>query len=245
MFEGAEGCSLIPVHPHDRPLLVMQWEGSIYVDPMLPFGLRSAPKIFNAVADALCWYLHQSGIPVIQHYLDDFIVVVPPNSDQCLRSLNHECQVLGVPIADHKLDGPTTCLTYLGIEMDTLAGLLRLPAAKLHRLQDLLRDWQSRWLNHACKVVRSGRSFLRHMLDLLHAVHRPPPKLSVTNSPERMFQADLAWWQLFVEQWNGVSFLLPAAHLPKREFTSNASGSWGCGAWCAQAWFQQPSHMPL
>ena len=43
---------LIPVHPHDRVLQAVQWEGKIYADPMLPFGLRSAPKIFNAVADA-------------------------------------------------------------------------------------------------------------------------------------------------------------------------------------------------
>ena len=42
---------------------------------MLPFGLRqSAPKIFNAVADALAWHLHQAGI---RHYLDDFIIVAP------------------------------------------------------------------------------------------------------------------------------------------------------------------------
>ena len=45
---------LIPVHPQDRVLQDMEWEGKIYVDPCLPFGLRSAPKVFNAVADALC-----------------------------------------------------------------------------------------------------------------------------------------------------------------------------------------------
>ena len=27
-------------------LLGMQWNGAVYVDGMLPFGLRSAPKIF-------------------------------------------------------------------------------------------------------------------------------------------------------------------------------------------------------
>ena len=40
------------MHPLDRPLLAVQWKGDVYVDPMLPFGLRSAPKIFKAVADA-------------------------------------------------------------------------------------------------------------------------------------------------------------------------------------------------
>ena len=44
---------LTPVHPQDRPLQAMRWDGDIYVDPMLPFELRSAPKIFNALADAL------------------------------------------------------------------------------------------------------------------------------------------------------------------------------------------------
>ena len=46
---------LVPVHPDDRPLLGIQWKGGTYVDGMLPFGLRSAPKIFTAVADALEW----------------------------------------------------------------------------------------------------------------------------------------------------------------------------------------------
>ena len=26
---------LIPVHPQDRPLLTMRWEGQLYIDPML------------------------------------------------------------------------------------------------------------------------------------------------------------------------------------------------------------------
>ena len=46
---------LIPVHPDDHPLLGFQWQGVQYVDGMLPFGLRSAPKIFTAVANALEW----------------------------------------------------------------------------------------------------------------------------------------------------------------------------------------------
>ena len=46
---------LIPVDPRDRLLLGVQWRSAQYVDGSLPFGLRSAPKIFTAVADAgLC-----------------------------------------------------------------------------------------------------------------------------------------------------------------------------------------------
>ena len=72
---------LVPVHPHDRPLLGMEWKGQIFADPMLPFGLRSAPKIFTAIADALEWYLKSQGITHVFHYLDDFTIVGSPSSD--------------------------------------------------------------------------------------------------------------------------------------------------------------------
>ena len=65
----------LPVHPHDQFLLRVQWEGITYTDLALPFGLRSAPKIFSAVADALQWILVQKGITNLLHYLDDFIFV--------------------------------------------------------------------------------------------------------------------------------------------------------------------------
>ncbi len=54
-----------------------QWSGKgrYNVDPMMPFGLRSAPKVFNVVVDALNWYLHQESVRYCLHYLDDFIIV--------------------------------------------------------------------------------------------------------------------------------------------------------------------------
>ena len=54
----------IPIHPEDHHLLGISWEGRIYVDRALPFGLRSAPKIFSAVADMMVWALHMAGISI-------------------------------------------------------------------------------------------------------------------------------------------------------------------------------------
>ena len=42
---------------HDRHLLGMQWDGKLYVDTALPFGLHLAPKIFTALADGLMWII--------------------------------------------------------------------------------------------------------------------------------------------------------------------------------------------
>ena len=51
----------VSVHPGDRYLLGIQWKGKTYVDTCLPFSLRSAPKLFNAVADALEWVIVNEG----------------------------------------------------------------------------------------------------------------------------------------------------------------------------------------
>ena len=74
---------IIPVHPSDRKLLGMSWRGQLFVDSVLPFGLRSAPIIFTAVADALQWVLESKGVSHILHYLDDFLLLGPPASPAC------------------------------------------------------------------------------------------------------------------------------------------------------------------
>ena len=43
----------IPIFPQDRLLLGVMWNRDVYVDEVLPFGLRSAPILFSAVADVL------------------------------------------------------------------------------------------------------------------------------------------------------------------------------------------------
>ena len=63
---------IIPVHPLDYHLLGIRWRDRTYVDRALPFGLRSAPKFFSAIADLVAWVLDQQGIRHQLHYLDDF-----------------------------------------------------------------------------------------------------------------------------------------------------------------------------
>ena len=84
-IESAYG--MVPVHPGDRPLLAVQWAGQSFFDTKLPFGLRSASKIFTAVADALQWVFQQQGVPWVAHYLDDYITMGPPHSELCRQNL--------------------------------------------------------------------------------------------------------------------------------------------------------------
>lgn len=161
---------LIPVHPHDRYLLGMSWDNQLYVDLALPFGLRSAPFIFNQFAEAWHWILHHNhGIRYLLHYLDDYLTAGAPNSREChnnLSSIMSSASSLGIPLAVEKVEGPSTVLSFLGIELDTLLLVARLPAEKVSALQDLLQSWSNKrvcrrrelesllgHLHHAAKVV--------------------------------------------------------------------------------------------
>ena len=120
----------------------MKWEEKVYIDAMLPFGLRSAPKIFNAVADALKWCVIKEGVSFIYHYLDDFAVLGPPSSEECdinLQTLKSVCEDLGVPLAAEKQAGPSTCIEFLGIIIDTVKQEIWLPRDKLQGIN--LRDY--------------------------------------------------------------------------------------------------------
>ena len=238
---------IVRVHPHDHHLLGISWRGQVFVDRALPFGLRSAPKIFTAVADSIAWALHQAGIEFHLHYLDDFLILARPglgaaSLHTALSTLAH----LGLPVADHKTEGPATQVTFLGILIDSDLFQLRLPAAKLERLQSLVRSWASRrsctrkelesflgHLSQAAIVVHPGRTFLCHLFTLMHSRQAPHHFIRLT-PPAR---ADIQWWVHFLQSWSGSSFMpLP---LPSKHVYSDASGSFGCGAFCQHVgWFQ-------
>ncbi len=242
---------IVPVHPDDRPLLGMSFEGKEYADATLPFGLRSAPKIFTALADALLWILKEHGVAFIMHYLDDFITLGPPGSQQCQTNLQiilGICELLGIPLAVDKIDGPATVITFLGFLLNTIAMTISLPKEKLDRIAKLVSDWQARksctkseldsligQLQHASAMVRAGRSFLRRMIVLAKSRHSPSHLIRLNQS----FRSDLMWWHTFLRDWNGISVMSALGEsMPAFTFASDASGSWGCGAFFSSHWFQ-------
>ena len=132
----------------DRPLLGMKWREQYYVDTALPFGLRSAPYIFTAIADMVQWMLtSHHGVDFLRHYLDDFLTLGPPASSVCYNNLQaciQLCSKLGLPLHSDKLEGPSTCLSILGIEVDSgyRCGfpLTRENASSLYWSPDLAND---------------------------------------------------------------------------------------------------------
>ena len=72
-FDVEGAYKTVPIHLEDRWLLGMKWRDGLYVDKVLQFVLRLAPKIYSAIADGLQWIMREAGVEAI-HYLDDFLL---------------------------------------------------------------------------------------------------------------------------------------------------------------------------
>ena len=210
---------LCPVRPEQWYLLCYRWCDQYYVDTRLPFGSRSSPFIFNTFARVLAWiFIYVGGITFLVHYLDDFFFV-NYTATSCQRDMTRFISLsefLGVPLAEDKLVGPTQCLTYLGIEIDSVNMTVRLPVDKFDKLRQLVRLWVTKKkaqkrdllsfigvLAFASKVVKPGRMFLRRLIDLSSSV--TSLNFYVTFNAEA--RADIAWWQKFLPTWNGISII--------------------------------------
>ena len=162
-----------------------------------------------------------------------------------LQMIKDTCSQLGIPLSIQKIEGPTQCLTFLGITLDTKLMQARVPEDKLGRLRNQITAWLPRkkatkreilslisLLQHATKVVAPGRTFVSRMYKAAARLK----KLSHITRLTAGFRSDLRWWHLFVIRWNGISFFNSSA--PDYFISTDASGAWGCGAVFGRQWMQ-------
>ena len=147
---------------------------------------------------------------------------------------------LGASVAINKTEVP---LTFLGILVDCQ---LKLPEDKLLRVQDIVCAWIHKrsctrkeleslagHLSHAATVIPQGRTFPCQLFSLLslNRLHHHRIRLNAGT------RADLMWWEPFLQSWNGKSFF--PIESPSLEIVSDASGSFGCGAFSIpHGWIQ-------
>ena len=78
--------------------------------------------------------VRQQGVEFVIHYLDDFLVITATDEHQSSHAM---CLVLETfehlrfPTAWDKLEGPSPYLTFLGYELDSIGGKIRLLRQKL------------------------------------------------------------------------------------------------------------------
>ncbi len=131
---------------------------------------------------------------------------------------------------------------------------LKLPADKLTDTLSLLHSWSSKKkctkrellsligkLSFICKIIPSGRIFLRRLIDLSTSVQKLSHHISL-NKPAR---EDISWWIEYLPTWNGKYSILDKniTYSPDINLFTDASGSgfgiFFYGKWIACPW---PDH---
>lgn len=140
----------------------------------------------------LAWVIrYETSSRCVIHYLDDFLFVSSGDSSQCqflLDTFIFFMNKFGVPLSMEKTEGPTTTLSFLGIEIDSRSMGFCLPDEKLKKLLDLvegfcavrkvtLRQMQSLLglLVFACRIMPMGRVFSRRLSLATRGVTRSDP----------------------------------------------------------------------
>lgn len=211
----------IPVDPGYIHLLGYEWpdSGSLYFDRCFPFGCRSAAFCCQRVTSAIAYLANDSFGADCVNYLDDFGGVAPLGSAWChyygLRQLFSDC---GIEESTEKACPPSTTMTFLGIEVDSINMEVRVTPERLHALPTMLVTWLTResatlrelqslvgQLVFVSKCVRPGRLFVARLLEKMRSGDRE--RSDAVIALDAKFQKDIQWWITFLQVYNGVSII--------------------------------------
>lgn len=199
----------LPVCTEDQPLLGFAVAGYFFFHRVISFGLRSGSQMFERFSCFLQLVLRRR-FPrlLITHFLDDFLII-GRSSSECQAMFDaflHFCHFLGVPIASgEKRVAPTPVLTFLGLEIDVPANVLRLPVDKVTKLRTRLEAALAGNIDRkqlekliglcafAAKALPWGRPFLRSGFAKLAATRH---RFHVSGELRR----DLQFWLLLLRQ---------------------------------------------
>jgi hypothetical protein len=229
----------VVVEQRDARLLGYFWPkyGYLY-ETQLSFGGKSAPFLFNLVAEGFEWVLKSMGVSC-DHYLDDSFgwntSAIPPKP--FLAFVNSVAGILGLSTAPHKtMSGPV--VEVLGITIDCTRAICYVREEKLARIRGLiesvtrstdLAQVQSLagslvFLTRVCVV---GKAFIRRLFDQVTICMASPfQRRRLTQDAKR----ELRWWRDMLQGYQAVRYLTDdPAFLPVINVWSDASGLLGIG----------------
>lgn len=221
--------------PLDWPLLCGYWNGEYYCDVTMPFGSRASSYHMQCVANAITEVLGTEGI-VAYMYLDDLITLSKSRQEAEIhhRRVLELLEALGLPVAEEKVQPPSSVVEWLGININARLMTLSIPMKKINETVEVVKKYKARRsmskkelqsmigkLVHVAKCVPPARLFISRLLEALRQANKK--YLKVTQD----MKEDLNWFSTFCKDWNGVYLITPSK--PTTTITVDASMT-GIGA---------------
>ena len=264
-FDIKDAFRLIRVRPDQQSLLGLEFMDCYFIDLVLPFGLTSAPRLFEVFATAIEKFIKGEGVEWLKHYLDDFLLI--SHGDNKLRAMVEYRTVLrvfaelGVELAKEKLSKPSTKIEFLGIIIDTEEMTMSLPPDKLERYRLLLDKLRDRKvisieelqsligvLVYSSAIIQSGSSFYYHLRRMLEEAKGDlvgdPTEAPIPLSAGAL--REIEWWSTFIVAWNGKNLISPLSrnfipHDVHRMYTDACQT--GMGAWFEGDSYEYVAHV--
>ena len=203
------------IDPIDFEKMGFIFQDVLYFDCTLSMGSRSSARCCQHVTDTVVFIYTKYGYFAV-NYLDDLgRADTAERAMTAYDALGKLLMDFGLKEAHNKSCPPTYCMTFLGLEVNTILFTLTIPASKLKEILEVLEQWEGKTmaslkdvqklaglLNFICRCVRPGRIYLARILNFLQVLP-PVGEVKIPTDTKR----DVSWWRQFAPLYNRVSLM--------------------------------------
>ena len=161
------------INPIDFEKMGFVFQDKFNFDCSLSMGSRSSTRCCQRVTNAVVYIFTKYGYFAI-NYLDDLGgAETEERAERAFAKLRQILKDFGLTEATAKSCSPSHCMVFLGIEVNTVLFILRIPSEKLAEIVQTLDEWQDKimanvkdvqnlagLLNFSCRCIRTGRVYL-------------------------------------------------------------------------------------
>jgi hypothetical protein len=244
-FDISAAYRITPVTPSQQNSLCVWWNGQVWVDRMVMFGLASSAGVFGAIADMLVAIYKAAGFWPVLKWVDDFLVIrLPGQTWSELDFINLTADV-GVPWSLEKLRPLASVQRYIGFDWDLEAKSVSLPSHKLDMLREKLCQWLVPKAHFKAKEAASLHGKLVHVSCIFPLIRPFLPSVArfangfrsarASLIPPPAVRADIKWIALVLEQVPN-SIPLCTGEPIDLDWWGDASTSFGVGITIGSFW---------
>ena len=201
----------LSLDPGDASLLGYSFNGFMYFDKVLSFGLRSAAYFMQRVSNSVKFICNILNI-LIENYLDDLAGADSPDKAwHSFTELGNVLRFCGLKESVEKASPPCTKMVFIGVLFDSISLTLSITDERLNEIRSLLSQWLQKReatlrelqsligkLNFVAHCVKPARIFISRLLNWLR-------KFPNTETPQVIpleTKKDLIWWLKFLPKFH-------------------------------------------
>ena len=224
----------LPLDPTEYNRVGLIWRGLFFFFIGLAFGLRHSGLQGQKVTDAVAWVLRgigrdkDDGRPYqVCNYVDDLggVEENKARAKEAYDALGWLLADLGLGESQKKAEPPTTKITYLGVEFNSVDMTMSVPPDKITEIKAEISKWVRRttitkrelqsllgkffWV---AKVVKYARAFMGRLLMQLRTMsdQKDHKKIKLLDESRK----DILWWSQYLDKFNGISMIVNDDPIP-------------------------------